>query len=414
MINETIHNPEFKAKHRISETDFTRERSLPFHLLVLFLMNLIKNPAQTELDHFFARIYGSDLPSQVVTKAALTEARRKLKHEAFIELNDRVIDGFYQQDDIQRWHGYRILAVDGTTLRLPNTPQIVEKFKPKPGETPLARLVELYDVLNHMVIGATLSTTELGERFQAERLLPKAKVGDIVLYDRGFISFFLLALHRFLGLDYCMRTPLTQFCVVEEFVRSGELERWVDITPSAQAKRDCLSEGLSVEPIRVRLVRVELPNGEVEVLVTSLDNPIPSAFAELYFLRWGIEEGYKHQKCRAELENFSGKTVHAVYQDVFAKLLTLNLTAFFVFAAKPAAKAKTAHRKRDYAINLAAALSKMKHHLVKAIHSLATHLEPLVKWIASQTEAIRPGRQFQRKNPGRKKPGFHPCFKPNA
>jgi len=55
---------------------------------------------------------------------------------------------------------------------------------------------------------------------------------------------------------------------------------------------------LSIAPIKLRLVRVDLPN-EVEVLITNLmDTGLyeASLFKSLYHLRWGVEENYKRLK----------------------------------------------------------------------------------------------------------------------
>lgn len=72
----------------------------------------------------------------------------------------------------------------------------------------------------------------------------------------------------------------------------------------------------------------------MEVLMSGLSNEVPHAeFSALYFKRWGIEGAYKHQKCRADLLDFNGKTVHSVYQDVYAKLLTIKLAAICAFCA---------------------------------------------------------------------------------
>ena len=49
-----------------------------------------------------------------VTASAYSQARYKLKHSAFIELNQKaVVDTLYVDDDYQRFWGYRLLAVDG-------------------------------------------------------------------------------------------------------------------------------------------------------------------------------------------------------------------------------------------------------------------------------------------------------------
>jgi len=62
-----------------------------------------------------------------------------------------------------------VLAVDGTTLRLPDVARIRKSFAAMPVEVPLGRLVELYDVLNHIMLGAQLSQLEIGEGYQAEQ-----------------------------------------------------------------------------------------------------------------------------------------------------------------------------------------------------------------------------------------------------
>jgi len=378
-------------------------------------MNLLKSAIQYELDSFYSQLLGRSMPRQEVTQSAFTQARKKLKFEAFVELNDQAVSAFYADAPIERWHGHRLLAVDGTTLRLPNTPEVRNTFDALEGEVPLGRLSELYDVCNDIVIGAEFSALEIGEGFHAELLLPRANRGDVVLYDRGYPSFYLLSLHGKAGVDYCMRTPVGRFKAVAEFVVSGAIDQWVDIRPCRTAKQDCLRNDLPINPIRVRLIRVDLPDGEVEVLMTSLGEEIPyTDFAALYFQRWGIEEGYKHQKCRAELENFSGKTVHSVYQDIYARLLTINLTAMCAFAADEQAQKAVGHRVLEYRVNRTKALSKAKYHLVCAILNMHERLEGLLSWIATDVEAVRPGRKFARDNPGRKKQGHHPAYKRTA
>lgn len=414
-MRDLITDPDFIARHRSSPKDFTRQRHLSFPTLMLFMLNLLKGALQIELDLFFGKLLGREIPRQQVTRAAFTQARRKLRYEAFIELNEKLTEVFYAQTPIERWYGYRLVGVDGSLLRLPDTVEMRKNFGADEGEVPQARLVELYDVLNEVVLRAELSITEIGEGFHAEELLPRAQPGDVLLYDRGFPSFALLSLHRQYGIDHCMRTPLDRFASVRAFAASGETERWADIRPCAEAKRYCRRNGIDTTAVRVRLVRVELPGGEVEVLITSLGEAIPSEeFARLYHFRWGSEEAYKLQKCRAELENFSGKTVHSVYQDVFAKLLTINLMSIFALYANEQVTQRTRHRKHPYQVNRAAALSKMKHHLFGLILNVSERIEHVLRWVADDFEPVRPGRHFLRKSPGRRKPGFHLNYKRTA
>ena len=85
--------------------------------------------------------------------------------------------------------------------------------------------------------------------------------------------------------------------------------------------------GLDLKPLKLRLIRIELETGEAEILITSLlDQQIHSydQFAELYHLRWPVEEDYKTMKHWIEIENFSGKSVLSIYQDFHAKVFSKN------------------------------------------------------------------------------------------
>jgi hypothetical protein len=84
-------------------------------------------------------------------------------------------------------------------------------------------------------------------------------------------------------------------------------------------------------------VRVDLPSGEPEVLVSSLTDlqAYPTAlFTDLYHQRWGVEEDYKVLKSRLNIENYSSVSVEGALQDLHAKLLTKNLAASAIHDAK--------------------------------------------------------------------------------
>ena len=51
--------------------------------------------------------------------------------------------------------------------------------------------------------------------------------------------------------------------------------------------------GLDLKPLKLRLIRIDLPTGETEILITSLiDKELYpyDIFAELYHERWFVEE----------------------------------------------------------------------------------------------------------------------------
>ena len=91
----------------------------------------------------------------------------------------------------------------------------------------------------------------------------------------------------------CARVRHDFHSEVKAFVADGAKERIVVLTPNAASMRQCREGHLPADPLHVRLIRVELESGEVEVLITSLRDTKAypyCAFAKLYALRWGIEE----------------------------------------------------------------------------------------------------------------------------
>lgn len=55
-----------------------------------------KSSIQRDLDRFFKRLYDADYNIRKVTKSALSQARAKLKPEAFKRLNEVAVQNFYQ------------------------------------------------------------------------------------------------------------------------------------------------------------------------------------------------------------------------------------------------------------------------------------------------------------------------------
>ena len=86
----------------------------------------------------------------------------------------------------------------------------------------------------------------------------------------------------------------------------------------------------------IRLVRVILDNGEIEVLATNVSSAVipAKAFKKLYHLRWGIETFFLILKDRLNLENFTGTSLIAVLQDVWATLFLSNLESLLTVRSR--------------------------------------------------------------------------------
>ena len=401
----------------MDDADFTRNRSLPLPHLVTMLLNLRKGSVGDELDRFFEIVHDEPL-AESATPSAFCQARKKLKPEALMGLNEPLVGGFEEHFSPHLWHGFRLLAVDGSTARLPNTDDVIATFgePPEGASVPLARLSRLYDVLNDLVVVADIDAYYVGERILAGEYLVATRQNDLLLYDRGYPAFWLFSLHRQEQRHFCARMPVDFSSEVRAFVASGKKSDVVVFSPGSEALKQCRLYGLSCEPIALRLIRVKLKGGEVEVLATSLldENAYPTAwFKHLYHLRWGVEEGYKREKCRVEIENFSGRSAQIIKQDFYAKIFALNLTAILSWVAQAIADRLYKARKRHYRVNFANALSKMKDNLVRLFlfDSPGQLLSPLVLTMAASVEAVRPNRSYLRKTKSAKLHGFYPNYK---
>jgi hypothetical protein len=328
----------FLEKHRKKPNDFTRNRTLTFPRLMSFMLNALNGSIQAELVRFFNVIDDSYLSTKSVSTAAFCKARMKLSHQAFIELNDDLIHTFYEAATIYKWQGHRLLAVDGSATQLPISNKLLEHFgKARPhAAMPHVRLSQLYDVKNNITLDLQVESHSTGEREMALKHLNKTQAGDLVVYDRGYPAVWFYKYHRLKNVDFCMRIVQSSN-VVKAFLESGKYSDVVDFPCIEKSLRRCRKDKISTGSLRLRLVRVDLPSGESEILVSSLTDlqAYPTAlFADLYHQRWGVEEDYKVLKSRLNIENYSSVSVEGVLQDLHAKLLTKNLAACAIHDAK--------------------------------------------------------------------------------
>lgn len=287
------------------------------------------------------------LSARTVSNVAYSKARLKLKHTAFIELNqEAVVQAMYQDGDYKTCHGLRILAVDGSQIMLPVTPEIKEAFgarriasqRPEVGGEHCYGLASvLYDVLNRVALHAQLLLCATYEGDVVPSHLEHTEVNDLVIYDRGYCSYRNMALTLHAKCNFLIRCHGRSTNLINEML-TGEGPDDVVCTIPAPKKftKDVRNQYLPTS-ITVRYVRVRLDTGEYEVLATSLldQDQYPLAiFRELYYLRWGVETFYGVLKTRLNLENFSGQSVEAIQQDFYVGVFLTGLEAILTDEAE--------------------------------------------------------------------------------
>jgi Transposase DDE domain len=406
FIREIIISPEFIARHRQHPKDFTRQRKLPFHVLIAFLLNFVRGSYQDELDKYFKTIFRFDVAKRVVSKAALSKARLKLKFEAFIELNQHLINYFDRHFKPRTWFGFRLLAIDGSTTRLPIIEDIAQHFGVwncrKGAPSPMARISQLFDVLNKITVDAVIKPKKIGERELAAEHLLNVMPNDLILLDRGYPAWWLFCLILSRDADFCARISCTKWKAVRKFFHSDLIEKIIRLPVHSTSIAQCRQMDLNTTPLKLRLIRVET-DGEIEILITSLidTEKYPVAiFKDLYHSRWPVEEDYKTIKCRMDLENYTGKSPLSVYQDFHAKILVKNIVWMMAFPIKDRIDYDSMGRKYQYQINITQALSKTRGVIALLFHDTCEQIRRLITGLQNifqrTVEPIRPGRKYPR------------------
>jgi hypothetical protein len=370
----------------------------------------VKSSLQRDLDGFYKEVIGTDFNIRQLTKGAFSQARAKLNPEAFVELNDNVNATFYDHAPYLAWHNMRLLSADGSRLVLPRHESVKKEFGEHHfgphADSPqsLALCSFLYDPLNLITVDAQIAPYASSERDLLYKHLEKVQAGDLLLLDRGYPSIALL--FELLGreIHFCIRMKEDGWLDVKQFTDSGEKQRLARFKMPVKDQHLLTQYPQLSNEIVCRLIRIELENGEKEILCTSLtdsDKYPYEDFAELYHCRWNIEEGYKLFKARVEVENFSGKTARAVKQDFFAKVFMMSLCAVLAFPVEERVRKETAEEKTKHKlkINRTAALSMTSNITIGLFlkKTVPQAIEAFDDIVQKTLEIIRPNRKFSRK-----------------
>ena len=119
VIKALLGDPSFKNRHRSKPQAFSRLRKLTFPVMILLILQKSLKSLQLRLNEFFSKLPGLQ---RVVSASAFTQARRALSPTAFVELNQKaIVEVVYATPHYRRWGDFRLLAIDGSKIRLPDT-----------------------------------------------------------------------------------------------------------------------------------------------------------------------------------------------------------------------------------------------------------------------------------------------------
>jgi hypothetical protein len=397
--------PVIIAANRQRAQDFTRQRLLPFASVVLLILRGHKLSLQNALNKVFKAL---ELVFSVPQASAYSHARQKLKPEVFIILNRIVCQNFYQLYEadglVKRWRGHRLIGADGTYLNLPDTPETRQEFTLQANQYAGAECVQalccvLYDLHNDLGLALSLSK-RLGE---VHRLIGElwryTQPDDVLVLDRAYADYSLIAYAPAHQRHLVVRLPRRRFNECEAFWHSDEPERLIELSlPTTHATREFVKQHNLPTTTTVRLIRVLLPTGETEVLLTTLldTERYPAAeFAQVYHWRWNEETFFDRFKNIFEVERFSGTSVTAIKQDVLGVLLLASLESVLGKYDQQALESQAAENQTRYVPQINRAVSYV---------ALVDRIVPLLASSRPQDEVLEELHLLFRQNPTLQRP----------
>ena len=414
---------EIKSLFLVNKHCFTRSRKLGFDTVTFLILSLLKKSLNIELKTYFSKL-NIDKES-MFTKGAFSQRRHQIDSKWFKFLLEYLAKLYYDLNkNIALWKGYKLLAVDGSSAILIKGEDIETAYssgKNKYGNYPLCRYMKMFDVLNEVTLKTEMLAMNGSERICAYNWVDSIPDKSITLYDRGFPSFTLFYLMQSCEVpkDFIVRCKKDFSNSIKDFVSSSEASRKIKFYPDDRAVLLLKTYHHKVTKstfIELRVEKIFLKTGEVEILITSIKDEKILSNAEmktLYNKRWAIETNIGKEKNLIQLENFSSHTKNGIEQDFFATFIANNIHSVLCKEAQEKVDEKVKNRKYNYKINTSASMHEFKHNLITLFYS--RELISLINRIQSVfelfIEPVRPNRRIERKRICKRRYGKHQTHK---
>ncbi len=291
---------------------------LPAHVVAYLTMAMCLFP-DDDYEEVATKVTGSlsrwgcwDASWAVPTASGITQARKRLGREVMAEVFEGVAAPVATSDTRGAWlRGWRLLAIDGFEVDLPDTPGNVEEFGyagsgKHRSAFPKARVVALAECGTHAFLAAEVGAYTVGEQTLAQRLYPRLRGEELLTADRNFYSWAAWDTAAATGAALLWRVSATlELPVVATLPDGTYLTALINPAVRGAARRGRIlataRAGLEIGPDEAHLARVveyDVPDregngkGEVIVLLSTLTDPADARADELaaaYHQRWETE-----------------------------------------------------------------------------------------------------------------------------
>jgi len=340
-------------------------------------------------------------------KAAFHRARKKIPVQVFQLLFAQATDyaqALAGQHSKLTWNGFRVVAMDATKKNLPHSEELQGIFEaPQGAHFPQMITGVLFDVPAKIPLNYLRAPFNTSERDLAAELLQELGPQDLLLLDRGFPGYRMFYEIRRQGVEFLARLPKDgMFQEAQDFLARGKRDGKITLHPPKKLQQE--HPDADFPPLTLRIIVVSLPGTtEVGVFITSLldSKKYPRrALRNLYHHRWQEEEFFKAIKEHLRAEEFRGKSVQLIDQELLATYLYYILTRIMMLEAARQHAVPVDHLETKTAL---AAVAGYLDRLLPAetLDECQVLLTRCLAEITWRRYYPRPGRKFPRKSKSR-------------
>lgn len=398
-------------QYRLNEKHFTRNRKMNFAKVVMYSLNKKGLTSKMEIEEFNEIVDSKDISSPGVLKQ-----RKKLKAEIYKDMMQDNIKGFYNEfpDEVKLFKGYIVTAIDGSDFEIPNTKATRKNYDSTKDNTSVARahVSNCFDLLNKYIISTIIGPETSNEKEMDREHLKEIKEMNlnypiIRVKDRGYVSIKDVYYSNRNNDKFITRLKKSDF--KKQVMAMKTNDEIVEIPYEYNRVRGYKNSDPNFYKLMeetktsvfVRIVKIVLSTGEVEILMTNLTKEEVSyeEMNELYELRWGIETNYHYLKESLKIETITSSIDNIIKQDIYSQMFVFNLLQAFVNDSNE--NIKDLKYKHEMKVNFNMAIGFFKKFFILILieedeEKKKALLDKLEEKIEKYLEPVRPGRKYPR------------------
>jgi hypothetical protein len=317
----------------------------PWITLCLFLSQVLSDDHSCDdaVDRFQKYRYDQGLPSVSPETTSYCEARQRLPERLVWDLVRRTGQSI-QQSAKSSWlfHGRAVKIVDGSTVTMPDTPENQAAYPQLKTQAPglgfpIARILVVFSLAVGTVLEAAIGPyqgKQTSELALLRLVIGQFQPGDIVLADRFFCSYWVIAALQARGVDVVVRLHQARKADFRRGRRLGREDHIVTWTKPthvpdwmSRAEYAAMPARITVRELRVRVKDKTKRVRNLVIVTTLVDAKIyqTAELGGLFRQRWHAELDLRSLKTEMRMEMLRTKTPGMVRKEVAMHLLAYNL-----------------------------------------------------------------------------------------